>query len=511
MSRRVPQSYPRRRSTAYEDDVIESEVDLDEAMIRANGPRDEPPVRRSPPTITDRLTHDPFPAELWSGFGIPPASLVSAAVLSHVPGPGTIVEGAVAQRANSSTALPPSSHQHGWPNDPQDALSYFGDRVHDIPDLMSVPSPNDVGLGLDTVNRRPAAATSRTTQTFPPDTSRHGIDSSLGTFHQSVENVHPRAQRPRESSGRGLYSTAGNPIMDAAQLSTTQLSELNMRLMKDIGSTTSFRQNVSAASNSNYPASGLGETTPSSSSIMSKFTNTMLGNCQNFLDILQRLRSSTMELRERANSECSYGDLEYSSNEYSSSRSQSRNHSTSASSRSRDGRISAGGGGPPNILNGDTIGLSPSLDPVKADSSVLGFSFLSILSCYTHILRAYDALFTEILEILTESPCIQLDLKIPNLIPEVSLGGFRINGYGDLQIKCLLHMSFIILEKIESMLGINAPAKNDYGSDGGLLNNSQLRVLLEALYHQKEFDYIKADGTRAARAKKTMCDGRQIR
>ncbi|THC87111.1 hypothetical protein EYZ11_013443 [Aspergillus tanneri] len=138
-------------------------------------------------------------------------------------------------------------------------------------------------------------------------------------------------------------------------------------------------------------------------------------------------------------------------------------------------------------------------------------AFLSILSCYTHILRAYDALFTEILEILTESPCIQLDLKIPNLIPEVSLGGFRINGYGDLQIKCLLHMSFIILEKIESMLGINAPAKNDYGSDGGLLNNSQLRVLLEALYHQKEFDYIKADGTRAARAKKTMCDGRQIR
>jgi hypothetical protein len=158
------------------------------------------------------------------------------------------------------------------------------------------------------------------------------------------------------------------------------------------------------------------------------------------------------------------------------------------------------GGGPPNILNSDTVGVSSSLDVAKADSSVLDFSsFLSILSCYTHILRAYDALFTGILNMLTESPCIQLDLKIPNLVPEVSLGGFRLDGHGDLQIQCLLLMSFIILEKIENMLGVNTP-----GSSSGLLNSSRLSGLLEALYRQKEFDYIKDDGTRAAHVKKTM-------
>ncbi|KAE8309897.1 hypothetical protein BDV41DRAFT_590772 [Aspergillus transmontanensis] len=474
-SRRLPQSYARRRSTAYADDIMHSEVDLDEAMIGSNGLRDEPTVKRTPPANTDRLTHDPFPTELWSGLDIPHAALGSTAVLSHVPDPGNI-----AQRANSN-ALPPPSHRHGWSEDAHGALGYFGERLHDIPDVMSVPSPNDVSFGFDTVDRRPADQ----------------------TIHSDTVNVHSRVHGSGETSERGLYSRASNTLTDAAQLCTTQLSELNMRLMKDIESTPSLRQSMSAASDPKHPASGLAETGPSSSSML-KFTNTMLGNCQSFLDILQRLRSPTMELRGRANSECSYGDLEYSSNGYSSSQSQSRNHSTSASSRSKDGRISAGGG-LQSVLNSDTIGLSPSLDPVKADSSTLDFSaFLSILSCYTHILRAYDAVFTEIHEVLMESPCIQLDLKIHNLVPEVSLGGFRLSGHGDLQIKCLLHMSFIILEKIESMLGVNAPEKDPYGSNGGLLNNSQLRGLLEALYHQKEFDYIRADGTRAARVKKTM-------
>ncbi|KAF7621813.1 hypothetical protein F9C07_7858 [Aspergillus flavus] len=483
VSRRLPQSYTRRRSTAYADDVMHSEVDLDEGMIGSNRLRDEPTIKRTPPAIADRLAHDPFPTELWSGLDISHASLDSSAVLSHVPDPGNMVESVAAQRANSNT-LP--SHQHGWPEDPHGALNYFEERAHDLPDVMSVSSPTDVRLGLDTVDRRPAAATSRTNQ----------------AIHSDTVNMHSQAPGSGETSERGLYSRASNTVADAAQLCTTQLSELNMRLMKDIESTTSFRQGMSAASDPNYPASGLGETSPSSS--MVKFTNTMLANCQSFLDILQRLRSPTVELRGSSNSECSYGDLEYSSNEYSSSRSQSRNHSTSASSRSKDGRISAGGG-LQSVLNSDTIGLSPSLDPIKADSSALDFSaFLSILSCYTHILRAYDALFTEILEMLMESSCIQLDLKIHNLVPEVSLGGFRLSGHGDLQIKCLLHMSFIILEKIESMLGVNAPEKDPYGSNGGLLNNSQLRGLLEALYHQKEFDYIRADGTRAARVKKTM-------
>ncbi|KAE8327798.1 hypothetical protein BDV39DRAFT_204508 [Aspergillus sergii] len=475
VSRRLPQSYARRRSTAYADNVMHSEVELDEAMLGSNGLRDEPTVKRTPPANTDRLTHDPFPTELWSGLDIPHAALGSTAALSHLPDPGNIT-----QRANS-IALPPPSHQHGWSEDAHGALGYFGERVHDIADVMSVPSPNDVSLGFDTVDRRPADQ----------------------TIHSDTVNLHSRVHETGETSERSLYSRASNTVTDAAQLCTTQLSELNMRLMKDIESTPSLRKSMSAASDPNHPASGLAETGPSSSSML-KFTNTMLGNCQSFLNILQRLRSPTMELRGRANSECSYGDLEYSSNGYSSSQSQSRNHSTSASSRSKDGRISAGGG-LQSVLNSDTIGLSPSLDPIKADSSALDFSaFLSILSCYTHILRAYDALFTEIHEILMESPCIQRDSKIHNLVPEVSLGGFRLSGHGDLQIKCLLHLSFIMLEKIESMLGVNAPEKDPYGSNGGLLNNSQLRGLLEALYHQKEFDYIRADGTRAARVKKTM-------
>ncbi|KAI1085423.1 hypothetical protein F5B20DRAFT_587455 [Whalleya microplaca] len=221
----------------------------------------------------------------------------------------------------------------------------------------------------------------------------------------------------------------------------------------------------------------------------------ILHNCQDFLSILQRLRSScsnsesngSLTATEWSNwdeSEIVNGSVNLhplSRHSISSNAVQSRSQkdasSSSSSSRSLSASLAPGG---------------PSLEIP---------TLLSILSCYTYILESYDNLFTPILDAVTG-----LTPTIPAILSGLRLDGFELDGHNALQLQCLVNVSFHLLEKIENIL-VGSPGHGGLFSQarGGLLGDKLFDGLIDALYDQNEQNsHSNSNGKREVRAKRLI-------
>lgn len=328
-------------------------------------------------------------------------------------------------------------------------------------------SQQDINFVLNRTAQAPPAYSTPTAQVYGSS------DGCNNTFAQRRDRTLNPSDELHGSSAQGAYPFAE---LDLVGSCTMQLSELNARLIRDL-----IMNKLQSG-----PPLELPESPPPSA--LSKFIGSILGNCQEFLDILQRLKSAHMDHTKLSHT--SMTELL----EQQSSQNASRFYSES------DSDISIRQPSTPNTHR-HTRGFSGQR---LNGPSLFSFSaHLLVLSCYTCILEGFDSIFTVILGMLTEGS-YSLDLNLTGILPEFSLGGFRLDGHNDLQIKCLLQVSSMVLVKIENIIGIGATEVGTHNSRNGLLNNRDLGGLLDALYCQEQFDHTGGGGSRVARVKVTM-------
>ncbi|KAF9886975.1 hypothetical protein FE257_010716 [Aspergillus nanangensis] len=120
-------------------------------------------------------------------------------------------------------------------------------------------------------------------------------------------------------------------------------------------------------------------------------------------------------------------------------------------------------------------------------------TLLTILTCYTWLLQAYHAIFSQI----HSSLLTHADLPshpIPPVLPGLHLGGFGLDDHRDLQIEMLMHIITMMLDRMEHKLGLkdqDAQSSTDsstyHGQDGalnsrgGILGPASASDLLEVL------------------------------
>ncbi|EAW22087.1 Zn(II)2Cys6 domain-containing transcription factor fsqA [Aspergillus fischeri NRRL 181] len=155
-------------------------------------------------------------------------------------------------------------------------------------------------------------------------------------------------------------------------------------------------------------------------------------------------------------------------------------------------------------------GATPcSLSPVRSSStsstaptSYLDLStLLSILFCYTYILQAYEDILTSILHAVTRPTP-----TIPPTLSGLRIDGFQLDGHHTLQLECLMHVSYNLLEKVENIL---------FGSAGyeelsnpvkcGMLGDKLSAGLIDALFeHNETNSLLHCQGKREVAAKRLI-------
>ncbi|EDP47639.1 hypothetical protein KXV97_005972 [Aspergillus fumigatus] len=137
-----------------------------------------------------------------------------------------------------------------------------------------------------------------------------------------------------------------------------------------------------------------------------------------------------------------------------------------------------------------------------ASTSYLGLStLLSILFCYTYILQAYEDILTSILHAVTRPTP-----TIPPTLSGLRIDGFQLDGHHTLQLECLLHVSYNLLEKIENILfGSAGPEELSNPVKCGILGDKLSAGLIDALFEHNETNgLLHCQGKREVAAKRLI-------
>lgn len=212
-----------------------------------------------------------------------------------------------------------------------------------------------------------------------------------------------------------------------------------------------------------------------------------LHHCQEFFLILKRIKNSRPD------------------SHFSGGRARSQWPILSEGSRLADGappdsqaRRSLGSGATPcsssSARSSSTSSTAPTL-------SLEVSTLLSILFCYTYILQLYEDIFTSILHAVTRPTP-----TIPPTLSGFRIDGFQLDGHHTLQLDCLMHVSYNLLEKIENILfgsmgyeGVSSPVK--CGILGDKLSAGLIDVLFE---HDETNSFSHGHGKREVAAKRLI-------
>ncbi|KAF7172568.1 hypothetical protein CNMCM5623_004747 [Aspergillus felis] len=163
-----------------------------------------------------------------------------------------------------------------------------------------------------------------------------------------------------------------------------------------------------------------------------------------------------------------------------------------------DSHFSAGRGPTPcsssSVRSSSTSSTAPTL-------SLEVSTLLSILFCYTYILQSYEDIFTSILHAVTRPTP-----TIPPTLSGFRIDGFPLDGHHTLQLECLMHVSYSLLEKIENILfgsmgyeGVSSPVKC------GILADKLSAGLIDVLFEHNETNSLShGQGKREVAAKRLI-------
>ncbi|KAI1395854.1 hypothetical protein F4819DRAFT_477289 [Hypoxylon fuscum] len=209
----------------------------------------------------------------------------------------------------------------------------------------------------------------------------------------------------------------------------------------------------------------------------------VLEKSQTFLGILESLKAQYFSCAE---SECSYS--EYQDENEILPRTNDDSYPATTAPESGDTT---------NRFHEDTSTSSDKPAPIDMPIALM------ILSCYTLLLKTYEAVFSRIQKSLLMQGKLYPQ-SIPPMLPGVHIGSFRLDNHQDLQMEIILQLSSHLLERIEEALGIRIisrqpeAAPNGTGTHG-LLDTTSASAILDIMLKQKD-----------PRNRKESCEGRVV-
>lgn len=137
----------------------------------------------------------------------------------------------------------------------------------------------------------------------------------------------------------------------------------------------------------------------------------------------------------------------------------------------------------------------------SSQSSVMDIpSMLTILNCYTCLLKIFETVFFAIQYSLNVSPISPLYAKLPPTVPGFEISGFQLKNYRSLQIKILIQVSRHMLDSMEKSLGFGC----EKGEISGIFGNPVFKALLQTLLKQDSVAMSGGDSTGIEKVRKLL-------
>ncbi|GKT83700.1 C6 finger domain-containing protein [Colletotrichum tofieldiae] len=245
----------------------------------------------------------------------------------------------------------------------------------------------------------------------------------------------------------------------------------------------------------------------------------LLESSQVFLDTLQRFKGLQTSRQEKQSS-CSPPSSEYSyidspdEMEVFSNKDTADTHESLPTTHRRTENEDSGDGidnllKSPEALrcSNQKTAMAPSmLSPQQSGFFSMPTTF-TIISCYMWLFRGYEAVFAAIHNaLLTQKiqrhQCIQESTNTrhgkemgPAILPDINMGGFGLNYHPHLQIEMLIHVSCQMLQRIESVLGIDPASRESCAlqttlaeTQNGVLNLTSAPTLLHGFLYGADSD-----------------------
>ncbi|EAW09115.1 Zn(II)2Cys6 domain-containing transcription factor fsqA [Aspergillus clavatus NRRL 1] len=288
--------------------------------------------------------------------------------------------------------------------------------------------------------------------------------------------------------GESLFDNTKAQELDTRECCLRRLTSLSSRLFHDFNNTNSVKLpdllSFSPCRNLTAP----NQATDCPQNIIGR----VLESSHTFLDILHGLAPDPRPTSS-SDSECSYSNY-WEDDEFVPISDEMTYNSTSARPEFRDSSDMCASSS--NRDSSDLSAASPTIDMPTT---------LTILTCYTWLLQAYDTIFSQIYSSLlagtdSTSP------SMPPVLPGLQIGGFSLDQHCDLQIEILIQLSARMLDRIEGKLGVtdtkdsNAPVDDqEWSRNGSILDTASASTILDALFKQNHSE-TRAKPGKGARA-----------
>ncbi|KAF7169925.1 hypothetical protein CNMCM5623_002476 [Aspergillus felis] len=313
----------------------------------------------------------------------------------------------------------------------------------------------------------------------------------------------PESYRLPAEDTQAFFANMESQPVDPTRECLQRLSELSSRLFHDFDKATSVMLSellsFSSCRNTNNNDPG--------ARIPQNIIGRALESSQTFLDILQGLKPR-LSPTSSADSECSYSDY-WDDAEFVAIAEEPTYNPT------------------PMILNPEELtevekatSSRPPANPSAPLSTTIDMpTTLTILTCYTWLLQAYDTIFTQIYSALSIRAGITSPSSIPSVLPGLQFGGFDLDEHRGLQIEMLIQLSSRMLDRIEQKLGIAEICYSDAldndrnaSSNCGILDAATASALLDILFKQNHPEYRMKQGRngRATWVRRKMEDIRAL-
>lgn len=239
------------------------------------------------------------------------------------------------------------------------------------------------------------------------------------------------------------------------------LSQLSSKFLVDFGKSDAgdwpTTANNSRSSNNNHLSSTISK---------------LFDGLQIFLKTVERLRPASSLEKYSSESECSYSDLCDDESDFIglTGDSQMQMHSITMEVDHVHGGSSAVNNTSSHHRNRgavamERVGLPPADGgaPQPLDMPTT----LTILTCYTWLLKGYEVVLSGIHEMLASQDRLQGMQSLPAIVHGASIGGFGLEDHPDMQIEMVIHIGWQLLQRIEGALGVQVVSEMGTGALGG--------------------------------------------
>ncbi|TLD07675.1 hypothetical protein PgNI_10625 [Pyricularia grisea] len=361
--------------------------------------------------------------------------------------------------SEAALAAPPGSERspHRTSRAPSDGTTTFSlvDKVFDLDGRAVCPLSGSVlqeNAGIVTAAASTTVTSAQTHHMLPFSQVEPLTPSSYfnvptcstlttgGAGSQSLRDQQMQQhQRHGSASGRSSAATQDSCL----QL----LSQLSSKFLMDFGKSSAGDWSKMANNNTNNH--------------LSTTISNLFDGLQIFLKTIECLRPATFLENSSSDSECSYSDL-CDESEFVGSTGDNQMQvypGAMAVDHAHEGSSTE------NSAHRRGRGASPTADaaPQPLDMPMT----LTILTCYTWLLKGYEVVLSEIYQMLASQDRHQGLQTLPTIVQGVGIGGFKLEDHPDMQIEIVIHVGWQLLQRIEGLLGVRVVSDEGRGGLGG--------------------------------------------